>query len=1275
MAITTLRIFPPIGIARLGDSAEFFVGPERPRDSTMPAGGYRDASCRIRRQAARFRVYAYDENDALVLDANGAPREITSADGTIAWTVDLANTKASWNRFNGLTPGPLRNAGVADRASLEISPGPRTLNGANQTAAFDSGRFLGKQVPLGEVRTDAQGRCLVLAGFGESASVPPGQPLTSYANNEGWHDDTADGPVHASVTIGAQVFQATPAWVICAPTKFAPALESMTSLYDTLEQKAVDLGLLPMPGLPSLTRDIWPVLRRTVELGAVSDVVIGSHGGFDLANPQNIVQAARQGIVARLRNPNAPNASPSASMPILLGDDAGPASMTLTRLQYRALDAWTRLPGADYLDDWAGTPVAPALITPDGLTRAALEPCVGGAFFPGIEAGWRVRDTLAYSAPFRLDPAGLRAGDVTKQMAVPWQADFMACRKELHNNPNAPPSQQTYLWWPAQRPDDVLVQGSATLRAWTDGFANTYQAMVDRWQQLGFVVRDANNQFVETERAIVCRGLVIVLGKPVFGAEEVATALAAANPALYANALQVIAEGFLPAELGITAANPTPGQLLAWAPAVAFHRADGNAIADMQAVPTALLLQNPALPPNQTQRFTFDYRVEFTSLAAFSVGGQPVEAPAIEARASKTAQTPSGNVPFAALAHLSLFQQPNPYLVDGATTWLSTDLRVFKVTEGEQPFGGQFGVIGNTPQAALAFIDAAVSFFNGAPAAAHPFDTISTDPNVARLELSRSVNGQRVFNFAIAKVRYRAQVLQAGNVRVFFRLFTTAATGIDYDEAGTYRRSNSQAPVALLGVQAGKVVTMPCFGRARIDSATQSLAAQQDSLNVRTLAPAAPGVESIGYFGCWLDFNQTEPRFPTNVAAGQENGPWASGRLSIQELIRGQHQCLVAELWFDANPIDAGASAAASESLAQRNLVISESDNPGALATHTVQHTFELKATQPRPSRAAQLGHWNAARRANANLAAAAVASADWFEPGPDELMIRWGSLPRSARMTIYLPDLQADQLLALAATRMDQPRLTRLDEHTIECGSADVSYLPLPEGRLRNSPGLLTIELPEGVKRAQRFDATVHQVSGWPRTVVGSFQLHIPVGDKRELLAGEVRKLSVLRHIARAIPADDPWRAVFTRYLDQIAARVDGFGGDAASVAPSPDGDGRDAVAERCMRNAALAVGLLALAALLFGLTAMFWLAPFVGLASAWAFMQWSTGCRPGACALTGGLAIGLGIGAAAIALTIQFGLATSAALAWLTACVVLAALLWLWGWWRGCLKRHPQR
>jgi len=64
------RIHPAIGVARMGDSPEHFIGPETPGvpanwdDSAAKFKSFRDSSGRILRQGARFRVYEYpDDSD------------------------------------------------------------------------------------------------------------------------------------------------------------------------------------------------------------------------------------------------------------------------------------------------------------------------------------------------------------------------------------------------------------------------------------------------------------------------------------------------------------------------------------------------------------------------------------------------------------------------------------------------------------------------------------------------------------------------------------------------------------------------------------------------------------------------------------------------------------------------------------------------------------------------------------------------------------------------------------------------------------------------------------------------------------------------------------------------------------------------------------------------------------------------------------------------------------------------------------------------------------
>ena len=72
------RIHPAIGIARVGDSVDdYFIGPEapgvlpilnKPDASSLRPGKYKDPQQRIKRQGARFRIYAYTEDPAGVWD-------------------------------------------------------------------------------------------------------------------------------------------------------------------------------------------------------------------------------------------------------------------------------------------------------------------------------------------------------------------------------------------------------------------------------------------------------------------------------------------------------------------------------------------------------------------------------------------------------------------------------------------------------------------------------------------------------------------------------------------------------------------------------------------------------------------------------------------------------------------------------------------------------------------------------------------------------------------------------------------------------------------------------------------------------------------------------------------------------------------------------------------------------------------------------------------------------------------------------------------------------
>jgi len=477
---TVYKIHPAIGVARLGNhETAFFVGPEPPGSPGVeidsdgvetPLQSYKEGG-RVKRQAARFRVFAYEQDVTGSLQLIGE----VGPDVHVEWSVDLVNRKAALDRTVG--PARRRNADITDRDSLVIrNPKPAVAAGCGHTPVVLSGTFLGTDVYLGEIRTDDTGRLIVLGGRGGSGSVPPGEPLFSFANNDRWHDDVSDGPVSATVTLPGQApaMVHEPAWVVVAPPDFAPAIDAAVSLYDIAFQSGIDKGAIQPEPSPSFVRHIRPLIERTAALRWVDSW--GEWAGLQpldwqtLADPGPASRPARQQMSERILNPNL-------------------ALFELPAFLTTYVDQWV---AGDFRSD-LDTPV-PREPVPQQLDRAALERCSGNNFFPGIEAGQNLKDRDIYARPFRLDPSNVGKvypGCLTEIMALPWQADFYAC--------------DGGIWWPTQRPDLVMtdandVPGSET--EWEtpiDGF----EAMVEHVLRLGFVVAqqvDGETVFVEVDR-------------------------------------------------------------------------------------------------------------------------------------------------------------------------------------------------------------------------------------------------------------------------------------------------------------------------------------------------------------------------------------------------------------------------------------------------------------------------------------------------------------------------------------------------------------------------------------------------------------------------------------------------------------------------------------------------------------------------------------------------------------------------------------------------------
>ena len=517
--VERIVIHPAMGIARVGNSPdEWYLGPETPGPHPLPPDGFKDDAGRIKPQAARFRLYGLDKDDQVVA-------EVTAADADITWTVHLANKKSAWYTFDialdipqakGLPAAsmqtapdpqisPRRNLVITDRDSLRIDPGHRSVSGANANvdgtdadARFDSGQFLGVDVPLGELRTDESGHLLVFGGDGHSAPAIPGAIAITFANNDLWHDDISDGPVDATVSIDGREIPVTGAWVAVAPPNYAPGIQSVVTMYDIMFEVATALEPELKPERPSFTRMIYPLFERLVQnqwvnAGFLRDFGWGSPSDFlapatlaMLADPSPSQAMLRQQVFERFRDP-AYTSMEYGTLPPYYGDGIElPASnprqwMAILPLQYEWLTQWA---AGDFEADWPeGGLTFPATLEdlpiaeqPAALDRAVLDECLGGPFHPGCELTWPMRHQLLYEAPFRirrrdgeerdwgsqmtskialaedgpLTQSG--PGDLTRWMAVPWQTDTSSCLSRYKRDVDG------YLpaFWPARVPNDVL---------------------------------------------------------------------------------------------------------------------------------------------------------------------------------------------------------------------------------------------------------------------------------------------------------------------------------------------------------------------------------------------------------------------------------------------------------------------------------------------------------------------------------------------------------------------------------------------------------------------------------------------------------------------------------------------------------------------------------------------------------------------------------------------------------------------------------------------------
>lgn len=637
------RIHPAIGIARVGNSEEHYLGPEtmaglgprsgivgglpiRPgtESATIDSSELRDRSGAMKRQAARFEIYRYSaaaavrypsgEGEKITLGSRVGGRTVAE----ILWTVHLANKKAAAYQMNGdlglavyerahADQLRLRNLSVgsdpnnaARLRKLVIDPGPRAVRGTDERAvrcdratvasyvaagpegaevrelpnypkSFPDDSFSRLYTPvgaidsLGDVRTDDQGRLVVAGGYGKACGrvLPDGEPYpllngpvpppgnVANVNEEGWFDDSGDGPVSAVLVFDdGSVQPVHGAWVVVADPSFAPQIANVVTLWDQVFDTWVrELDLCPemygsrfRDGYRPYFEDALHPLFRAVSLqrwtANLPERAIQAHDAVGAIRADDEPAETILTGLAYLRDPNNPAMSAIGApfMPLSSGDP-GQAFLSVTRTQYFVLDQWNK-------GRYRREP-APPLGPGERLDRAVLYNCVGGDFGPGLEMTFIVKDPELYrqdwrqsgAGPFRIrgqvldysraqpgrpfldvgyvpfhpppravEAAPLQPGDVSKFMAVPWHTDFNACA--THNAAPNPRDLKTLYWaWPAQRPVTVhtarevrdgklgpyryLVRGPGTYSD-DPSQAGRYAEQIDvvlNWHRLGFVMQ------------------------------------------------------------------------------------------------------------------------------------------------------------------------------------------------------------------------------------------------------------------------------------------------------------------------------------------------------------------------------------------------------------------------------------------------------------------------------------------------------------------------------------------------------------------------------------------------------------------------------------------------------------------------------------------------------------------------------------------------------------------------------------------------------------------
>jgi hypothetical protein len=87
-----------------------------------------------------------------------------------------------------------------------------------------------------------------------------------------------------------------------------------------------------------------------------------------------------------------------------------------------------------------------------------------------------------------------------------------------------------------------------------------------------------------------------------------------------------------------------------------------------------------------------------------------------------------------------------------------------------------------------------------------------------------------------------------------------------------------------------------------------------------------------------------------------------------------------------------------------------------------------------------------------------------------DELLIDWGHVPAGTTASVYLPEVDAAEVIALADRMYPSHRLKAIEAHAIQSESGSGTLIPLPAGTGRYA-GLIALTLPPVIRKGESFD------------------------------------------------------------------------------------------------------------------------------------------------------------------------------------------------------------